>query len=487
MNSDIEKFIKGESKNSFSYFGAHKVSDGVCFRVYAPHAKEAEVSVLDKNYKMNRIDFRGVFEARVKEVREFDYYHYELLTNDNVWVNKNDPYTFYNENNKSVFLDDEEYDFNDEKWLTKDKEIEYFNGCLLKENFNMDEQRDFVEYLKKYNYNYLIIKPYDDKHLFSVNKMFINESSLKRFIDNLHQVNIGVIFDFDLDSFYDYQEGLNDFDGGSVYNKEEEKYNGVNRIYFDYNKNHTKSYILSFINYYLDKFHGDGLYTNDNEDIKEIIKEFDDKLVIYKGNENASNHASSNYLDKIIENVNGNFDHKDFLANEICNDTYIVCDYNECLNKIKGSESHRHEVARILLASCYICNAYSITVYNNDETYLKALKPLTDVYKNTRCLYNKAKSNLLLNGKKNRYFAYEYSSKNDYIVTLVNYGELEDEKFDLGMPYYGYYKLILDTKTNEGSEELYYTRNKKIHNKEIAIKTGIKPYQMLVFRRMRDI
>jgi 1,4-alpha-glucan branching enzyme len=95
MNSNIEKFIKGESKNAFSYFGAHKVNDGVCFRLYAPHAKSVEVVTGGQNHKMERIDFRGVYEVRVKDVREFDSYTYEILTNDNVWVTKNDPYTFY--------------------------------------------------------------------------------------------------------------------------------------------------------------------------------------------------------------------------------------------------------------------------------------------------------------------------------------------------------------------------------------------------------
>ena len=100
MNSDIEKFIKGESKNAYNYFGAHKVSDGACFRVYAPHAKQVEVYTNEKNYKMEKVDFRGVFEVRVKDIKEFDSYHYEILTNEDVWINKNDPFTFYNEDNK---------------------------------------------------------------------------------------------------------------------------------------------------------------------------------------------------------------------------------------------------------------------------------------------------------------------------------------------------------------------------------------------------
>ena len=63
----------------------------------------------------------------------------------------------------------------------------------------------------------------------------------------------------------------------------------------------------------------------------------------------------------------------------------------------------------------------------------------------------------------------------------------EDEKFDLGMPYYGYYRLILDSVTNKISDDLYMTRNKKIHGKSMAMQMHVKPNQVLVFKRMRDI
>ena len=487
MNSDIEKFIKGESKTSFNYFGAHKVNNGVCFRVYAPHSKNVDVYVNEKNYRMDKIDFRGVFEKRIENVKEFDSYHYELLTNENVWINKSDPYTFYNEDNKSVYIDNDEYVFNDEKWINKSKEIEYFNACLLKDNFNMDEQREFINYLKEYNYNYLIIRPYDEKYLYSINKQFINEASLKTFIDNLHQMNIGVIFDFDTNAFYDYDEGLNDFDGLSVYNKVDNKYKEINYVYFDYEKAHTKSYVASLINYYVSLFHGDGLYLDENEFNEQLAKEYDEKIVIFKGNENNSGYASCKYLDDIVENVNNGFDHKKFVCKEFLDNTYIVYDYSRYFNKIKGNEQTKQEISRMLLALAYSSNAYCISVYNRDENYLKSLKPLANLYANSKALYGKTKFNYLLNGKKNKYFAYEYVSKNDHVLTIMNFSSLEDEKFDLGMTHYGYYKKILDTKDNTTEEELFFTRDKKVHNKTMALKMHLKPNQVLVYKRMRDI
>ena len=76
MSSQVDKFIAGNSSEAYLEFGAFKVSDGASFKVYAPHAKEVEVVVLGNSYKMNKIDFRGVFEVRVPGVNEFDAYYF---------------------------------------------------------------------------------------------------------------------------------------------------------------------------------------------------------------------------------------------------------------------------------------------------------------------------------------------------------------------------------------------------------------------------
>ena len=487
MNSDVEKFIKGESKNAFKYFGAHKVSDGVCFRVYAPHASKVEVVTNEVSYPMERIDFRGIFEVRIPSIKEFDSYHYEILTSKNEWINKMDPYTFYNEDNRGMYLESDEYVFDDEKWITKDKSYEYFNACMLNDEFKIDEQREFFANLKNNHFNYLIIRPYNERFLYSINNQFVNEASLKNFIDNLHQMNIGVIFDFDTQAFIDYEEGLNDFDGESVYNINEDKYVDVDKVYFDYNKNHTRSYISSFINYYMSGFHGDGLYLNDSEFNKSLISEYEDKLIIFKGKENINGYASDKYLTEIIENINTGFDHKKFLNHSYENGTYLLYDYSKIISKIKGPEAYKKEVARMLLALTYVNEAYVITVYKKDVDYDDSLAILTNLYASSKALYGKNKTNLLLDGKKHKYFAKEYISKNDYILVFMNFGSEEEEGFDLGMNYYGYYKLMLDTSQNKGSDDLYVTREKKAHNKTMAMKINLTSNTVAVYKRMKDI
>ena len=46
---------------------------------------------------------------------------------------------------------------------------------------------------------------------------------------------------------------------------------------------------------------------------------------------------------------------------------------------------------------------------------------------------------------------------------------------------------MLDSTINKGDENLHMTREKKIHGKTLAMQMDIKPYQVLVYKRMRDI
>ena len=489
MSSQVEKFITGYSDDSYNYFGAFKVSDGVIFRIYLPHAKEVNVCVLDSNYKMNKIDFRGIFETRVVGAKEFDSYYFNILTNDDIWIRKDDPYARYVHEKNVVVVDKDEYSFDDEKWIKKDKNNNVFNACLIDDSFNIDDQRYFVEYLKKYNYNYVVLTPYSFKHLYMVNETFINESSLKNFINNLHSANMGVMFKFDTECFCDYEFGLNDLDGESIYNRDEDKIKEPGKMYFDFTKNSATSYICSCINYYLDAFHGDALLLNDSEFNREIAKRIGDTLVIFESKSNKTNCASSNYLDGIIDNLNNGFDYKRFVEfyKDIDKGSYLYYDYEECLNKLDGNVSHKVNLAKILLTLTYISNHNCITKFSKNEDYLKCLEVLGEIYASSKSLHNSNTMDVLLNGKKNNYFAYQFAYRNEYIIMFINFSEFADPKFDLGMPYYGYYRLMLDSTINKGDENLHMTREKKIHGKTLAMQMDIKPYQVLVYKRMRDI
>ena len=297
------------------------------------------------------------------------------------------------------------------------------------------------------------------------------------------------MFKFDTECFCDYEYGLNDLDGASIYNLDEDKIKEPGKMYFDYSKNSAKSYMLSVIHYYLNVFHGDGICLNESDFNKEISKTIGDKLVIYTSNENKSGCLSDEYVNKVINNLNGKFDFNKFVNyyKEIEKNSYLYFDYDYCVSKVEGTVAHKNKIAKILLAMTYISNHNCVTKFNKNEEYLYCLKVLGEIYASSKSLHNSNTMDLLLNGKKNNYFAYQISHRNEYIIMVINFSDLEDPKFDLGMPYYGYYRLMLDSCNNEKDEELYMTRSKKIHGKTLAMQMHVKPFQVLVYKRMRDI
>ena len=67
MIEELGKFLHGYSLDSHKIFGAHKVEDGVLFRVYAPCAKEVEIKGSFTNwqgYRMNKVSAAGVYEIK---------------------------------------------------------------------------------------------------------------------------------------------------------------------------------------------------------------------------------------------------------------------------------------------------------------------------------------------------------------------------------------------------------------------------------------
>jgi hypothetical protein len=98
---------------------------------------------------------------------------------------------------------------------------------------------------------------------------------------------------------------------------------------------------------------------------------------------------------------------------------------------LEGNVSYKVDLAKILLTITYISNHNCITKYSNDEDYLKCLEVLSDIYASSKSLHNSDTMSLLLNGKKNNYFAYQFAYRNEYIIMFINFSEFTDSKFDL--------------------------------------------------------
>ena len=101
----IESFHQGHCLDAYKFFGAHFVCEGtrgVCFTVYAPHARSVSVvgSFNDWNgYEavMQRTGFTGVWSVFVPGLKEWETYKYRIEDRNGNVFDKADPYAFYSE------------------------------------------------------------------------------------------------------------------------------------------------------------------------------------------------------------------------------------------------------------------------------------------------------------------------------------------------------------------------------------------------------
>ena len=293
-------FHQGTSSHAYDFLGAHYTKEETTFRVWAPHAKFVSVIGDFNNWNLNlggmkRITEEGIFELVVKGVKEFDAYMFALTTYDNRVIYKSDPYAFHSElrplKNSKVF-DLNNYEFHDEKWM-KERKLSYSGFNKYKMPMNIYElhlsswikypdgnyynyasfANELVKYLKKMNYTHVEIMPiseypydpswgYQVTGFYSITSRYGTPIDFMKFVDVLHQNNIGVIIDWVPGHFNKDENGLIDFDGESLYEpsseyKKEHKSWGTRC--FDYGRCEIQSFLVSNAMFFFDKFHVDGL------------------------------------------------------------------------------------------------------------------------------------------------------------------------------------------------------------------------------------
>ena len=118
---DRQALSGGVWDRAYEYFGAHPVSGGWMFRVWAPNARH--VALAGDFTQWQRWDMRrledGTWELMVEGARQFDAYQYIVTGQDGREVWKTDPYGFHQETRPSTnskLFDISGYVWHDEKW-----------------------------------------------------------------------------------------------------------------------------------------------------------------------------------------------------------------------------------------------------------------------------------------------------------------------------------------------------------------------------------
>ncbi len=298
-NVPLHLFHQGENSHAYEFFGSHKMvvdgKEGVVFRVWAPRASSVGV-VGDFNHwdrachMMNKISDGGIWELFIEGVKELQCYKYSIETPDGLIKLKADPYGYYMEvrpNTATRVYDIEGFRWGDKKYMDelakknvyesaaniyevnlgswKKDGAEYYDYCRL--------AKELIPYVKEMGYTHIELMPvaehpfdgswgYQQIGYYAPTSRFGTPFDFMGFVDSCHKAGIGVIIDWVPAHFPKDAAGLYEFDGTSCYEyddplKREHKSWGTH--IFDWGKPEVQSFLVSNANYWIEKYHIDGL------------------------------------------------------------------------------------------------------------------------------------------------------------------------------------------------------------------------------------
>ena len=291
MIDSIDSYLKGLSFDAYETMGAHLRGGGAQFVTYAPNAVNVELMLNGSLYDMHR-DGRGVWSCTRDGVRQGDIYQYVITTKTLEKHYRSDPFAFYSEvrpKNASIIYDIDSYSWSDDAWLSsRDKNYEkpmniyemHFGSWRIKEGrtqtdrfYTYAEMADIlIPYIKEMGYTHIELLPltehpfdgswgYQTTGYYSATSRYGDPNGLKSFIDKCHGAGIGVILDFVPVHFARDFFALHIYDGGFVFesDNENERYSEWNTALFDYSKPHVVSFMKSAVNFWIEKYHIDGI------------------------------------------------------------------------------------------------------------------------------------------------------------------------------------------------------------------------------------
>ena len=292
-------FKSGDSVCAYEYLGAHVTKrgdvQGVLFRVWAPHAQSVSV-VGDFNDWNKTSDFmkkaeEGIWELFVPGMPQYGLYKYCVETPWFEKILKSDPYAFYAEkrpDNASRVYDLDGYDWGDSEWIEKRKSTDWDrepvniyelhagtwkrneDGSFYSYSLLADE---LAPYIKEMGYTHVQFMPimeypfdgswgYQTTGYFAPTARYGTPKEFMYLVDKLHQAGIGVILDWVPSNFPKDSFALSRFDGTALY-EDENPLKGERPSWdtclFDYSKPEVVSFLISSANFWLERYHVDGI------------------------------------------------------------------------------------------------------------------------------------------------------------------------------------------------------------------------------------
>ena len=297
-------FSMGTHYDIYKKLGAHEAvmngKKGVYFAVWAPNA--ATVSVIgefngwrEEANPMTRLEPSGIYEGFVVGAKVGMLYKFFIKTKDGRGLYKADPFANYAEQRPgtaSRITDITKLRWSDAAWMEARKQrdndslpvsiYEVHPGSWKKHPHGEDEDgfynyREFAkslaEYVKEMGYTHVELMgiaehPFDGSWGYQVTGYYAPTSrygtpeDFAYMVNYLHKQKIGVILDWVPAHFPRDAHGLEEFDGGCVYEyadpKKGEHPEWGTKV-FDFGKSEVKNFLIANALYWVEHFHIDGL------------------------------------------------------------------------------------------------------------------------------------------------------------------------------------------------------------------------------------
>lgn len=297
-------FSMGTHYDIYKKMGAHEAvmngKKGVYFAVWAPNA--ATVSVIgefngwrEEANPMTRLEPSGIYEGFVVGAKVGMLYKFFIKTKDGRGLYKADPFANYAEQRPgtaSRITDITKLKWSDAAWMEARKQrdndslpvsiYEVHPGSWKKHPHGEDEDgfynyREFAkslaEYVKEMGYTHVELMgiaehPFDGSWGYQVTGYYAPTSrygtpeDFAYMVNYLHKQKIGVILDWVPAHFPRDAHGLEEFDGGCVYEyadpKKGEHPEWGTKV-FDFGKSEVKNFLIANALYWVEHFHIDGL------------------------------------------------------------------------------------------------------------------------------------------------------------------------------------------------------------------------------------
>jgi len=299
---DVYFFREGTHCSLYEKLGAHvatiKGRNGTHFAVWAPNARK--VTVIgdfnewdgDHHELVQYWPDTGIWEGFIPGVTSGAAYKYRVESKNGI-QDKGDPFAFFWEmppGNASI-VQDTDFLWSDNEWIASSRKeanaldspisiYEVHPGSWMR---HADEDRSFlgyremadelVRYLRQTNFTHVEFLPvmehpfygswgYQTLGYFAPTARYGTPKDFMYLVNELHRAGFGVILDWVPSHFPADAHGLAQFDGTHLYEHQDPRlgfHPDWKSSIFNYGRNEVRSFLTSSANFWIDRYHADGL------------------------------------------------------------------------------------------------------------------------------------------------------------------------------------------------------------------------------------